>query len=249
MIQGRNDPWTDTVVFATPEGVAIELTLAGLGSRMVATAIDSAVQVGVQIALFVLLIGSGEQGSGPGIALFSILSFLAFFGYGVLFETLASGRTPGKRVTGLRVIRSGGRPVGFTASAIRNLVRLVDFLPFSYAVGILFVLFTRNNQRLGDLAADTLVVRERTGDRTEPTTSSPTYSGELVDWDVSAIDGPELAMIRRFLERRSNLSDDARRALARDLAARLRPKVAGASQDVTNEAFLERVADAKAARL
>lgn len=249
MSQTRGDPWADTVVLATPEGVAIELTLAGLGSRMAATMVDTAIQVAIQIALFVLLIGLGERGSALGIALFSLLSFLAFFGYGVLFETLASGRTPGKRVTGLRVIRSGGRPVGFTASAVRNLVRLIDFLPFLYAVGIASILFSARNQRLGDIAAGTLVVRERSGDRASSTASPRSYSGEVVDWDVSTVNGTELATIRRFLERRGALSDDARRVLAHDLAKRLRPKVAGAPPEVTNEGFLERVADAKAARL
>ena len=196
-----------------------------------------------------LLVGLGRRGSALGITTFSLLSFVAFFGYGVLFETLASGRTPGKRITGLRVIRSGGRPVGFTASAIRNLVRLIDFLPFSYAVGIASVLFSARNQRLGDIAAGTLVVRERSGDRASSTARTPSYSGEVVDWDVSAVDVGELATIRRFLERRDTISDSARRSLAHDLAKRLRPKVAGAPPELTNEGFLERVADAKAARL
>ena len=95
-----------------------------------------------------------------GIALFSIISFAIYFGYDVAFEVLANGRTPGKRWTGLRVLRDDGRPVDLLSSAIRNVVRLVDGLPLSYLPAMVSILVTQRNQRLGDLAASTIVVRE-----------------------------------------------------------------------------------------
>ena len=96
-----------------------------------------------------------------GAALLALVSFAVVTTYDILFEVFASGRTPGKRMNGLRVVRSGGEPVRFVTSAIRNALRAIDFLPFAYVIGAVTILATRNNQRLGDIAAGTLVVRER----------------------------------------------------------------------------------------
>src|SRR6185295_6811110 len=95
-----------------------------------------------------------------GVAIASVATFLISFGYDVAFEVLANGRTPGKRWTGLRVLRDDGRPVDLLSSAIRNVVRLVDGLPLSYLPAMVFIIATKRNQRLGDLAASTIVVRE-----------------------------------------------------------------------------------------
>lgn len=251
-------PYEDRISIATPEGVDLQLTLAGLGSRAVARIVDQLIQTGVLIAVALLAGLAGGGGSVAG-ALFLVVAFLVQFGYDVLFETLASGRTPGKRWSGLRVVRSDGGPVGFVASAVRNLVRLVDFLPGVYAVGMAAVLASRRNQRLGDMAASTLVVRERHGGRRPapapvPTTTasgtrSPTAGAGAVAWDVSAVTADELATVRRFLDRRTGLTADARARLAGDLAGRLRPKVVGPPPGQAPEEFLEALAAAKAARL
>jgi hypothetical protein len=176
----------------------------------------------------------------------------------VLFETLASGRTPGKRWTGLRVVRLDGGPVTFTTSAVRNLLRLVDGL-LGYAVGVVAILVSVRNQRLGDLAAGTLVVVERRAPERgrergaafagapSPAPRGPT-PGELLTWDISSVTADDLVTVRRFLERRPELTAEARARLARDFAHRLRPKVAGAPDDLHPETFLEHLAAAKAAR-
>jgi hypothetical protein len=160
---------------------------------------------------------------------------------------LGGGRTPGKRMSGLRVVRAGGRPVDFVSSAIRNVLRLVDFLPLFYGLGMLVVMLSANNQRLGDLAAGTLVVRERLGaaSRVAVPEISP---GDVAGWDVSAITVEEIATVRRFLERRESLTGGARADLAADLARRLRARVAGAPEDVSAERFLELLSAAKATR-
>jgi uncharacterized RDD family membrane protein YckC len=247
--------YEDRLRIETPEGVDLDLRLAGLGSRFVATVIDLLIMSGIVVALGLALVGveifaEGSVGTGWGAAVFSVVFFLVILGYDILFEVLASGRTPGKRWTGLRVVRTGGQPVRFLTSAIRNLLRLVDFLPFLYLAGSVSILVTRRNQRLGDLAADTLVVRERGG--VDVTARRPfDAQGELdveLAWDVSAITAEELSAVRAFLERRGQLTPDARVQLARTLAGRLRGKVAGAAVPEADERFLERLAAVKAAR-
>ena len=252
--------YEDRLTIATPEGVELELTLAGLGSRFIAAMIDTVIQwlVIAAIAFPFGLAGSNtdpapedtEVSALVGVAVVLVLVFLIMFGYHVLFETLSSGRTPGKRWTGLRVLRSSGHPVGFTASAVRNLLRLVDGLPAGYAVGTAFILFSRTNQRLGDIAAGTVVVRDqgRRRQRYASPDATPRPFPNAEAWDVSAITPTETATVRRFMERRSELSPEARTRIAIDLAQRLAPKVSGTGGDVEPERFLEQVVLLKASR-
>src|SRR5690606_14075457 len=95
------------------------------------------------------------------IALYALLNFLIFWGYYVLFEYLWNGQTPGKRLVKIRVARTDGNPAGFVEVVIRNLVRVVDFLPTGYGLGLLVMFFSPQARRLGDFAAGTLVVKER----------------------------------------------------------------------------------------
>ena len=246
--------YEDRLTIQTPEGLDLELSLAGVGSRFTAALLDFLIQNAIVIAAVLALVGvevfaGGVSGLGGGI--FALVLFFVIFGYDVLFEVFASGRTPGKRATGIRVVQSGGEPVGFLTSAIRNALRLVDFLPFMYAVGIVSILATRRNQRLGDLAAGTLIVRERRHERRAAAAGRGRSGGGEADayaaWDVSAITAEEHAAVRSFLERRAELDDAARADVARALAEALRAKVV-AAQDAGDEAFLETVAAVKARR-
>jgi uncharacterized RDD family membrane protein YckC len=156
----------DRFVAATPEGVSLEFVLAGLGSRFLAILLDLILQAAV-IAIVVLALTKLIGFSTPTrqyvtTGAISLVGVLLILGYFVLFESLNAGRTPGKAMTGLRVVRVTGGPVGLRASLLRNVVRLVDWLPSLYAVGAVLILATRNHQRLGDMLAGTLVVRERT---------------------------------------------------------------------------------------
>ncbi|HEX2047473.1 MAG TPA: RDD family protein [Acidimicrobiales bacterium] len=246
--------YEDRISVATPEGVTLEVTLAGVGSRFAAGLVDQLLRLALLAALLILqhVATGGSDVSGGAVAGVVVAVFLVQFGYDVLFETLASGRTPGKRWTGLRVVKAGGGPVGFVASALRNILRIVDSLPGFYLVGILSVLFTRNNQRLGDLAASTLVVRERRQRTTLPPV--PPVAAEAAPrpedglWDVSGISAEEIATVRRFLDRRSTLAPEARERLAYEMATRLGPKVPGPSRRWDPEEFLEYLVSAKAAR-
>ena len=241
----------DRIVIATPEGIDLELTLAGAGSRFAAALVDSLLQLALSLALWaVLVLGIG----GYGVALFAVAAFLVAFAYHILFEVLASGRTPGKRWTGLRVVRAGGHPVTFLPSATRNILRLVDWLPAVYIVGCISVLVTTRNQRLGDLAAGTLVIRDqaRVPAPAQPRlvdrqATQPAGRDDLPAWDVSGITVEELVAVRRFLERRHQLELHARTHLAGQLHDRLRPKPAGGPAEVTGARFLELAARAPAA--
>jgi uncharacterized RDD family membrane protein YckC len=241
----------DRITIATPEGVHLELTLAGVGSRFAAALVDVAIQIALLIVIAAVGFGVFAP-TGVGVAAVTILSFLVFAAYDILFEVFASGRTPGKRLNGLRVVRTDGSPVGFFTSAVRNVLRLVDLLPGMYFAGIVSILVTRRNQRLGDLAAGTLVVRERRPSlgwqAPAPAPSAQAADPQWLSWDVGAVTAAELAAIRRFLERRESLTLGARNELALKLAQPLRSKVPGVPEDVRGEPFLEQLAAAKAAR-
>jgi uncharacterized RDD family membrane protein YckC len=246
--------YEDRMTVETPEGLTVTVPLAGVGSRFVSAGIDFTIQILLAAAAGVAFLAFGGAG-GVGAGLFAISLFLIFFVYDVAFEVLNGGRTPGKRWSGLRVVRSGGQPVGFVASAIRNVLRLVDFLPSVYLAGIVSILVTKRNQRLGDLAADTVVAR---APRRGPLVAAEPLSGPLPSalaaWDVSGVSSEELAAVRSFLDRRSSLEPGARQALAASLATRLRARVGGVSETDPagdareDEILLERLARVKAAR-
>jgi uncharacterized RDD family membrane protein YckC len=239
----------DRITIATPEGVELSLTLAGVGSRFVSAFVDFTIQILLILALYLVFVLSDL--GGYGAAVYAIFSFVVVFGYDVFFEVLASGRTLGKRWNGLRVVRTDGRPITLLPSLTRNLLRLVDFLPFGYLVGIVAVLATRRNQRLGDLAAATLVIRERrtrAAEQSPPASAPDALRPEVATLDTSAVTAEELAAITRFFARRREIDNDARRELAHTMAERLRPKVGGAPDEVHGEQFLELIVSAKAAR-
>jgi uncharacterized RDD family membrane protein YckC len=239
---------------ATPEGIELELVLAGLASRFMAEIVDAALIVLIALALIAV---AAIAGGTAGLVIFSVAVgglMLISVVYHVAFEVLAAGRTPGKRMNDLRVVMEGGEPVGLRASTVRNLVRLLEGPPLLYVPAIVSILATRRNQRLGDLAADTLVVREpreprRRRDKTAPAERHALPpSLRLAEWDVSAITQEELAAVRSFLARRDGFAPAARRGLARDMAARLGAKVAGQPPGLPAETLLEGIAAAKSAR-
>jgi uncharacterized RDD family membrane protein YckC len=239
----------DRVTIATPEGVELSLTLAGVGSRFVSALVDFTIQILLIVALFVVFLLTDLGGWGS--AAYAIFSFVVVFGYDVFFEVLASGRTLGKRWNGLRVVRTDGRPITLLPSLARNLLRPVDFLPFGYLVGIVSVLVTQKNQRLGDLVAGTLVIRERrtrAAEQARLAPASPVPRAEAAVLDTSAVTAEEVAAIKRFLVRRDEIDPDARRELGHTMAERLRPKIGGAPDDAQGEQLLELIASAKAAR-
>lgn len=239
----------DRITIATPEGVQLDVQLAGLASRFIAGIADLIIQV-LLVVVLVLVTGAVSGGGGLDLAAFAIGVFLVWFGYPIAFEVLARGRTPGKRFTHLRVVRESGGAVDLPASAIRNFVRLVDGPTLFYLPTVISILVTRRNQRPGDLAAGTLVVREEP--RSRVTATASVSVANVIDswpsWDVTAVTDADIATVRRFLGRRDTLDGSARAELARRLAEGLSAKVAGAPRDGSPERFLETLVEAKSGR-
>ncbi|HUO46263.1 MAG TPA: RDD family protein [Acidimicrobiia bacterium] len=236
----------DRLTIETPEGVNLEVTLAGLGSRAGACFIDSLI---LGVALLVVVIATAFLGfadtsadiSALILGLGALLATGVLFGYYLLFETLNSGRTPGKAAFGIRVIKLDGSPLGFGAVAIRTLLRFIDLLPTAYAVGIVSILVNARNQRLGDLAAGTVVVRERKPNHSSPVLAASSSLEGLLPWDTSAVTENEVGLVRRFVERSATLTPANRAKLAASLAGPLRSKVAAPDATPNDEAFLFRL--------
>lgn len=233
----------DRIAVVTPEGVPLDMVVAGIGSRFIAGMLDVAIMLVLLIGLS-LLVGATSVRGGIGVAVLAIGAFLALFGYHILFETLHQGRTPGKAANGIRVVRSDGRPVGVGPSVTRNLIRLVDgwsILTFFLApIGFVTAFSTTHSQRLGDLAGGTIVVRERfRPDQRVAATHVTTPMPASLDWDTRGLGPDEVAVIERFLERRFALGPGPRAHLAADLAARVRAEVPGADPRLADEQLLE----------
>lgn len=238
--------YEDRRTISTPEGVELALPLAGIGSRFMALLLDSILQLIIVAAAAVL--GFTLLGDVAATIVLSCAVLFAYLVYDVAFEVRGGGRTPGKRAVGLRVVRDGGEPVGLRASLIRNVFRLFEAVLF-YAPAIVSILVTRHNQRLGDLAAGTLVIRDPKLERTAPHRPDPVPPESYASWDATGIDEAEVTAVRAFLQRRAQLRPAARRTLAAQLAARMRPRVAGVRPGLDDESFLERLAAAKESRI
>lgn len=151
----------DGLFIATPERVSFSYQLAGLGSRIVAQLLDVLI---LTVVMIVVALGTAVVSTGPsGGLIFVIASFLLLNGYFIFFEGLWSGQTPGKRITRLRAVGDAGQPITFEQALMRNLVRNLDFLPAFYGVGLIALFANGRGKRLGDMAAGTVVVRERAG--------------------------------------------------------------------------------------
>ena len=240
--------YEDTRTISTPEGVDLHMRLGGVGSRFSAGLVDLPIKAALVLgaSLLAALIGGGLA----SFAVFGAGLLFAMVFFDVLFEVRSGGRTPGKRRVGLRVVQANGAPVGLRASAVRNVMRLIEGLPLLYFPAIVSILVTRDNQRLGDLAAGTVVVHEGSAPRplTPFRSLQPVVPDYTADWDVSAVTGEELAAVRSFLDRRHDFSPAAREQVAQRLATALRSRVAGAPAGMPAERFLEELALVKSSR-
>src|SRR5437773_1158308 len=155
-------PLSDTeLVVATPERVSFEYQVAGLGTRGIAQILDLLILAGVLLGLLFVAIAMGQVGLDTIAYLLAILgSFVIVFGYFWTCEAFWSGQTIGKRVFRLRAVGDRGEPLTFLQAGIRNVVRIVDFLPYGYGVGMVVLFANGKGKRLGDLAAGTIVVKD-----------------------------------------------------------------------------------------
>ena len=235
------------VEIETPENVAFSYTIAGIGSRAAAAITDQLIIWFIIVALFLVFgvavgaLGSGGIVAGIGRAFGSWLAaglYLAGFalswGYFVFFEALSDGQTPGKKMFGLRVVQDGGYSISFSASAVRNLVRVLDAQPgFFYFVGMATAIFSRTSKRVGDHVAGTIVVHERvpefasavaspaTGLRGRgPATASTASTTTAAPITSALLTEDEYALLQRFMSRRQSLEPARRAEITRQLVAR-----------------------------
>jgi len=245
---------SDKLIIETPEQTSLEFPLAGVGSRFLAVALDTLLQFGVYAVLGILAIIAVSAGFTSGlqkqwtIAILVFAGFSVQLGYFALFESLWNGQTPGKRWTHLRVIQDSGRPITPYDAILRNLLRIVDSLPSMYAVGLVTMLISRENKRLGDYAAGTVVIHEKPLQGVDSIWNAPAAGlAQPIPFVLSTqLTADELQLAESFLERRMSLSPEVRGSMARQIAERL-----GQRLNVPREArpdaekFLEIVAEQK----
>jgi uncharacterized RDD family membrane protein YckC len=156
-------PLSDTdLVVATPERVSFDYQVAGLGTRAIAQLIDLAIVIGIEIAVAFFGYAAGAVTNSGTVASLVIIvfSFVNVFGYFWASEALWSGQTVGKKAFRLRAVGDRGEPLTFMQAGIRNVIRIVDFLPYGYGVGMVVLFANGKGKRLGDLAAGTIVVKD-----------------------------------------------------------------------------------------
>jgi Predicted membrane protein/domain len=260
----------ETLIIETPERVQLGFALASIGNRFLAVVIDHFLQfftIFIVTWAFLSLSSVGETMSRSGtaffveempkwtIALMIIVLFLIFTGYFIFFEWLWNGQTPGKRLLKLRVIREDGRPITFWEAAARNLLRIFDTFPGFvmplYSVGLIAIFMSRRDQRIGDLFAGTVVVRER---GTEAPTFAEVFSTSVTDpammrlqkpthftGDLRGVTEDEIEVVEAFLRRRIDLNDRQRQWMAWRVALPIMYKIKPQYdlQTFTYEGFLE----------
>lgn len=235
-------PLSRRIAVVTPEAAVLDLTLAGLGSRFAAVLYDALWQAALLVVLALagalpLLLTGGWSAVGHAAVrwlwpLLLLAGAVVLGGYHLLWEGSRGGQTPGKRRLGLRVVRVGGEPIGWTESAVRNLLRPIDALPLAvpplvapYLLGAAAVWFTSRQQRLGDLVAGTMVILERPTPRLEALLAAPpaavAESFGFTAAQLGRLRVEQIELLTRFSRRRESLPLDVRRRLAADLASRL----------------------------
>ena len=251
----------------TPEQVQLRFPLAGLGSRFLALLVDLAIQFAANILLVIVVSVAIAASARSGalrplsdtatkwfVAGVILVYFLLFWGYFSLFEAFSNGQTPGKRVLKIRVIKDSGRQITFFEALARNLLRVVDALPGVYLVGVLSILFTKGNKRLGDLVADTLVIHERVDEFGGYIASPPVFAGQQtvaaspsgIPADrIALLGSDDLRLIDNYLSRAFALPIETRGTLASRLLDGLCGKMGVAvPTEIAPERTLEGIAQA-----
>ncbi|HEY3765435.1 MAG TPA: RDD family protein [Gaiellales bacterium] len=207
----------DRIEISTPERVTVAYELAGVGSRMLAQAIDilivSAIVIGIVLAASLL-----RSTVTLAIAIGAIT--LTPVGYFLLLEWLRRGSTPGKAALRLRVVAASGEPIGLQAAAVRNLLRIVDFLPFAYILGGICAMVSADGRRFGDMAAGTVVIRL---DDEHSAAFEGTFAAAAAAAQSDAIPPELMAIAVAFRRRAREIAPDARTALAVRIAGRIEP--------------------------
>lgn len=230
----------------TSDHVILRYDLAAAGNRGFAAIVDFTIATLIFTgALFVFGIATNlffEAAVAPWFGAFVLLTFLIAWSYFVLLEWLWQGQTVGKRMFGLRVIRDDGAPAGFIAVLIRNLLRVVDFLPAFYGLGLVMVIVSARSQRLGDIAAGTYVVRAPRPRLDYFSLRTATPLGEGATVQMRALPGEAQRLVREFVAREAKLRPAERAKVAHQIAERVRPYVQDLATTADDVEFLRAVA-------
>ncbi len=228
----------------TPEQVHLEFVLAGIGSRFMAVLLDSIIQFLLYFVLFIVVAVVLSNPFASTKTWVLAAAFLVFFvitwGYFTLFETFWKGQTPGKRWAGIRVIKDSGRPINIFEAMSRNLVRIVDWLPGVYGVGVVTMMLNARNRRLGDFVAGTLVVHE-TSDKESALFFNTAQNTEFAFPQAAQLTLQEADLIEAFLARRLDIPAPVRQQNAQRIAEMVatRLNIPPESRPPDNENFLE----------
>jgi len=245
-----------TLDVRTPESIAFSYELAGIGSRFLAVVLDIVIQFGILALILWGLYAAGSYASHlpvakvkPGgadsfavnaaVGILIFIVFMIFFGYYILFEAFWNGQTPGKRALGIRVVRDGGYPLDFTASLVRNLIRVGELTVGFYVIAGIVAVLSPMNKRLGDIAAGTIVVRDARME--SPAALLRDVREDPVYASTAFVSGEERAIVKRFLERRDELVPERRVEIAHRLAERVRPRLPEDMARMADEDLLERL--------
>ena len=241
----------------TPEQTRLEFAIAGIGSRFLALTVDLLIQGAAGVALILIVVLLRLTGLFNGLplsaqwttALLIAFTFLSHFGYFTIFEILWRGQTPGKRMVHIRVVKDSGRTLSASEAILRNLMRIADQLPALYAVGILSALLTAQNQRLGDLMAGSIVVREASLSQMRPDWDSAAASATVGAAQSQQLSDEDLALIETFLARRSELPSNVRSRMASEILGRLQARsTVHVDNGLSAESVLETLANGLSSR-
>jgi uncharacterized RDD family membrane protein YckC len=225
----------DRIAVDTPEQIVLEFPLAGVGSRFLAMALDTVLQALLYTAVIFTMVESSKYASLfphwiswlpaswiPALLIFFMFSI--YWGYFAVFEVLWSGKTPGKRAAGVRAIKDTGRALNVYEVIGRNLMRAVDWLPFFYLTGVITIMVSRKNQRLGDFLVGSIVVHEKRTEEIRPDFASARETKAAANPELSKITPEELVLIETYLQRRTGLDFAVRDATAYKIASRIKAK-------------------------
>lgn len=252
--------WQAEISVVTPESVSFSYEVAGIGSRFLALLVDHVIE---SLAFLALLLAAGGLGwmRNRYFALLAVSSgTLLYVGYFVAFEILWDGQTPGKRLTHLRVIRDGGYGLTALECLLRNLLRVIDFLPVFYGFGLVSMFVSEKSRRLGDFVAGTLVVKDQLSTIPARTRLAQRNAlnglfpeGQtLIRERLSQFTPEELHVMREFIRRRAELALAARQNLVAKLGtaivARI-PELRGMDGAPGGERLIEAVVAAQEERI
>jgi uncharacterized RDD family membrane protein YckC len=270
-LDGRSGGDREQIEIATPEQVDLRFSIAGIGSRFVAILLDQTLIAGfyLVLGLAAILFLSGTQGFAKldrlgnwFVAGLMFIAFLVIWGYFALFEAYWHGQTPGKRAMKLRVIKDSGRQITLFESLARNLLRVVDYLPSLYLVGVITMLCNKRSKRLGDLVAGTLVVHERPEEQpllfqSATTMLAPVSTAFQQPWNsmgrqgapamfaadaVAKLGAQDLVLIEAFFSRMLDLPMETRATMAYRICAQMAAKMGVPAPGGNPERALESMA-------